>query len=411
VLTIDAPKVVTAGFDLSGIVFYSARNPDGSDAPGENGTFNIWRLNADGTGLAPITSVIADGAGGYRSQWSPDGTEVVFDSTRKLDGTDAPNPNGTSNIWRVHIDGTGLVPLTNATADGAGSFRPEWSPDGAQVVFDSTRNLDGMDAPNENGTSNVWRVNADGTGLTPLTTVTASGADSYDPECSPDGTMVVFHSARDVDGTDAPNPNGTFNIWRVNADGTDLTPLTTATAIGAYSFHPRWSPDGTEIIFDSARNLDGTDAPSPNETSNIWRMNADGTGLAALTSATANGADSRRPQWSADGTDVAFDSGRKLDGTDAPNGAWNIWRVRADGTGLVPLTSATADGAGSFRPEWSPDGAQVVFDSTRKLDGTDAASPNGTFNIWRVNADSTGLTPLTTATASGADSLEPRVSP
>ena len=147
VLTIDAPKVVTAGFDLSGIVFYSARNPDGSDAPGENGTFNIWRLNADGTGLAPITSVIADGAGGYRSQWSPDGTEVVFDSTRKLDGTDAPNPNGTSNIWRVHIDGTGLVPLTNATADGAGSFRPEWSPDGAQVVFDSTRNLDGMDAP------------------------------------------------------------------------------------------------------------------------------------------------------------------------------------------------------------------------------------------------------------------------
>ncbi len=409
VLTMDAPKAVTAGFSPSRIVFYSTRDLDGKDAPSENSTSNIWRLNADGTGLVPLTNATADGAGSFRPQWSPDATKVVLDSTLKLDGTDAPGENGTSNIWRLNADGTDLVPLTNATADGAGSFRPEWSPDGAEVVFDSTRALDGTDAPGENGTSNIWRVNADGTGLTPLTTATAIGADSYDPECSPDGTMVVFHSARKLDGTDAPN--STWNIWRVNADGTDLTPLTTATASGAYSFHPRWSPDGAKIVFDSARKLDGTDAPSENETGNIWRMNADGTGLAPLTSATANGADSRRPQWSADGTKVAFDSGRKVDGTDAPNGAWNIWSMDADGTDLTPLTTATANGAGSFRPQWSPDGTTVVFDSGRKLDGSDAPSQYGTFNVWRVNADGSGLTPLTTATASGADSLEPRLSP
>jgi Tol biopolymer transport system component len=195
-------------------------------------------------------------------------------------------------------------------------------------------------------------------------------------------------------------------------NGTALTALTYGTASGP-SFSPQWSPDGTRIVFQSERKLDGSDAINLNGTVNIWRVNADGTGLIALTNATANGASNFSPQWSPDGTRIVFESGLKLDGSDATNanGTSNIWWVRPDGTGLTHLTNATASGAGSSSPEWSPDGSQVVFSSSRKLDGSDAANANGTANIWRVNADGTALSPLTNVTASGATSSSPQHSP
>jgi Tol biopolymer transport system component len=83
---------------------------------------------ADGTGLVPLTTATSLGANSYEPQWSPDGSKVVFESSRKLDGTDAPNLHFTSNIWRVNVDGTGPTPLTNVTADGAGSGSPSFSP-------------------------------------------------------------------------------------------------------------------------------------------------------------------------------------------------------------------------------------------------------------------------------------------
>ncbi len=392
------------------VVFDSPQKVDGTDALNTNdpysvyGTYNIWRVNADGTGLTPLTNATSADASSVLPQWSPDGSKLVFNSSRKLDGTDASNP--AFNIWRMNADGTGLAPLTRATAARADSAQAQWSPDGTKAVFVSRRNLDGTDAPNTNSTYNIWRVNADGTGLMPLTNLTAARADSTGPQWSPDGTKVVFMSSRRLDASDAPNANFTYNIWRVSADGTGLTPLTNLTAARADSAAPQWSPDGSKVVFDSSRRLDGTDAPNTNFTYNIWRVGADGTGLTPLTNLTAAQADSAGPQWSPDGSKVVFDSSRRLDGTDAPNAnlTSNIWLMNADGTGLASLTTATALGVVSFEPRWSPDGSKVVFRSTRQLDGTDARNPNLTYNIWRVNADGTGLMPLTRATANGVNS-------
>jgi len=142
-------------------------------------------VNADGTGLAPLTRTTARGADSTAPQWSPDGSRIAFESSRKLDGTDALNGNATSNIWVVNADGTGLTPLTRATASGASSFTPRWSPDGSKLVFSSTLALDGTDSGNPNSVVNIWRVNAEGSGLIPLTKATALGVDSYLPVFSP----------------------------------------------------------------------------------------------------------------------------------------------------------------------------------------------------------------------------------
>jgi Tol biopolymer transport system component len=402
--------------DMLRVVFVSPQKLDGTDALNSNesnnvhGTYNVWRVNADGTGLTPITNATATGASSGAAHWSPDGSKLIFNSARKLDGTDASNP--AHNIWRVNADGTGLTPLTHVTAARADCTQPQWSPDGTKIVFASRRNLDGTDAPNTHFTFNIWWVSADGTGLTPLTHATADGTDSTQPQWSPDGTEIVFASRRNLDGRDAPNAHFTFNIWRVSADGTGLIPLTNLTSAHTGATAPRWSPDGSSVVFNSSRSLDGTDAPNTNFTSNIWRANADRTGLTPLTTATVRRADSAEPRWSPDGSKIVFYSFLNLDGSDAPNSnrTSNIWRMNADGTGLAPLTTATALGVVSSEPHWSPDGSEVVFRSTRKLDGTDAPSPNVNYNIWLMNADGTGLKPLTMATASEVNSESPSFS-
>src|SRR5262249_36678555 len=161
-------------------------------------------------------------------------------------------------------DGTGLTPLINTTAKGADSSEPQWSRNGSKVVFTTH---------GEYGTANTWRVNVTSTVRPPLTNPTAEGSGKTEPQWSPDGSTHVFVSPRKLDGTDAPGVNGTYNIWRVNADGTGLTPLTNTTAEGADSLSPRWSPDGSKVVFTSLRKLDGTDAPNSHRTSDVWRVN------------------------------------------------------------------------------------------------------------------------------------------
>jgi len=239
---IDCRPTCSASLGAGSSIVLTAASAAGSD-------FTGWSGACSGT---ETCTVVMDGAKAVSARFSL--PRIVFSSSRKLDGTDAPN---TFNIWRVNVDGTGVTPITGATAAGADSVAPQWSPDGTSVVFESWRNLDGTDSGSFFGTFNVWRVNVDGTGLAPLTRAAAGGADSYAPQWSPDGARVVFYSSRNLDGTDTPNPNFTRNIWRVNADGTGLTPITGATAAGADSVAPQWSPDGASIVFESWRKLMG----------------------------------------------------------------------------------------------------------------------------------------------------------
>src|SRR5712692_7403326 len=170
---------------------------------------------------------------------------ITFGSGRALDGSDAINaPNQTFNIWVVNADGSWTTPLTRFTANNADSFGPVRSPDGSKIAFNSSRALDGSDAANSNVTFNIWVMNADGSGATPLTELTASSATSFVSAWSPDGSKIAFSSGRALDGSDAANSSGAFNIWVVSADGSGATPLSASVAGG---FAPAWSPDGSKI--------------------------------------------------------------------------------------------------------------------------------------------------------------------
>jgi TolB protein len=329
--------------DGSKIAFESSRALDGSNNSNIGSIGNIWVINADGSSAKPLTQLT--NATSLRPIWSPDGSKIAFVSIRALDGSD--NGNSVFNIWLMNADGSGVKPLTQLTARLSDSDQPVWSPDGSKIAFESSRALDGSNSANPIDSGNIWVVNADGSGTQPLTQLTAST--SLQPVWSPNGTKIAYASTRALDGSDADNFS--LNIWVMNADGSGAKPLTQLTAT-TLSDEPVWSPDSSKIAFASSRALDGSNNANPNETTNIWIVNADGSGAKALTQITASGAESRQPVWSPDGSKIVFTSSRALDGSNNlnTNDIGNIWIVDADGSSVQALTQLNANRANSDNP-------------------------------------------------------------
>lgn len=96
-----------------------------------------------------------------------------------------------------------------------------------------------------------------------------------------------------------------------------------------------WSPDGSQIIFGSARG-------------SLWIVSASG---GTPTRLTPDSEANRWPAWSPDGSRIAFRSRRTGNG--------EIWLMTPTGEDAVQLTFGSLGGAS--RPAWSPDGKAIAF--------------------------------------------------
>ena len=260
---------------------------------------------------APATRLTVHDAFDSRPDWSPDGRRIAFNSNR----------DGNWEVYVMNADGSGVTRLTeNDVVDGS----PTWSPDGTRIAFDSTRD----------GDWDIYVMNADGSGVTRLT-----DNDAYDlsPVWSPDGRRMAFQSQRD----------GNWEIYVMNAAGSGVTRLTYNSAQDG---SPAWSPDGRRIAFSSGR--DGK--------REIYVMDA-----AGVTRLTVRDAHDVGPAWSPDGRRIAFTSKR--------DGNLEIYVMNADGSGVTRLTY---NDARDLAPAWSPDGRRIAFHSNR----------DGNFEIYVMNA-------------------------
>ncbi len=248
-----------------------------------------------------------------------------------------------AEIFVMRPDGSDQHQLTH---NDRTDFDPAWSADGSKLTYSSS----GADA-------DVWVINSDGTGEHDVSN-DPNGPD-IQPAWSPDGSRIAFIKQ---------NFDGTSGLWVMDADGANQKPLTDAETINV---HPNWSPDGTKIAFASDR--DGN--------FELYTIAPNGGGLTRLTF-TAEQQDDN-PNWSPDGGRLAFDScvSPTYPCPGSPN--YEIFSMRADGSGRHRLTN---DPSIDWNPAWSPNGVQIVFRSDRSPDGTE---------LWKMNADGSNVVQLT----------------
>jgi TolB protein len=279
--------------------------------------------------------------------FSFDGQDIVFQSMR--DGA------GCDQIYAMRADGTGVRRISSGEGRTTCSY---YTPDKKHIVYASTY-LGGKACPPKPDfsrgyvwpvydTYDIFKANADGTGITQLTTTPG-----YDAEATigPDG-RIVFTSVRD----------GDMEIYSMNAGGGDVKRLTNRPGPDGGPF---FSKDGSQIVFR------GRTLPPGPELSDyqallrdgLWRptslelfvMNADGSQLRQVTSL---GGASFAPFFTPDGKKIIFSSNQHN-----PKGRdFELWLVNADGSGLERVTwNASFDGF----PMFSPDGTKLVFASNR----------------------------------------------
>jgi len=221
------------------------------------------------------------------------------------------------------------------------------------------------------GTPQIWVMDADGTNRRRLTDL-PRGAET--PKWSPDGTLILFAAYLGEDDND---------VFVMAPDGSDVRQLTDGPG---YDGHPSWSADGERIIFNSDRTTPDPAAPWNRRWHEIFSMRPDGGDLRQHTHLRAI---CTYPTFSPDGTRIAY---RKV--TDAPAMTWDltlgtrnseIFVADADGGNETNLTASAAfDGW----PAWCPDGSLIAFASNR-------AGPANVGQIYVVAPDGTGLRQVT----------------
>jgi Tol biopolymer transport system component len=318
----------------------------------------FYRLELDGSDAAGNSSNVAIDTFEVRVGAPVGGSKIAFVSTRDGDVN--------QEIFIMNAaDGSGVTQLT-ATAAGVINRRPALSPDGSKIVFTSTR---------DGGTGGkIYIMNAaDGSAPMVLTSTADLAIDDSMPAFSPDGSKIAF----------ASNSDGNYEIWVMNADGSNPVQLTT-TAAPTINRRPTFNADGSKIAF--ASNSDGN--------YEIYVVNADGTGTPTRLTTTSAPVANLDPAFSPDGSKIAFESDRSVDEQ------YEIWIMDADGSGPVQLTTVPTSLTDHHWPAFSPDGTRIAFDSDRDLDGND--------EIYTMNAaDGSGMTRLTITSGITVDDTNP----
>jgi Tol biopolymer transport system component len=291
---------------------------------------------------------LTHGGENAEAYWSPDGDELILQSTRP--------PYECDQIYRLPLaDPAGMTLVSTGAGRTTCAY---FSADAERIIYSSTHAASAECPPTPDFSRGyVWPIYEsyeiysaapDGSDPRPLT-----DTPTYDAEatvCPVDGS-IVFTSARD----------GDLELYRMDADGGNVRRLTETPGYDGGAFFSR---DCSKIVWRASRPtgqaledyraLLGEGLVRPGELE-IWVANADGSEARRVTDL---GGANFAPYFYPDGERIIFSSNHD----NAGGREFNIWAINVDGTGLEQITYT--EGFDGF-PMFSPDGQWLVFASNR----------------------------------------------
>lgn len=271
----------------------------------------IWSLNVNGSTPVKMTAGVNSSMEDWTPYWSPDGSQMLFQSDR----------DGDIEIY-LFTEATGVVTqLTrNTVEDQYASWSPPLADRKMRILFQRKAKA----------STDLWVMNVDGTGQRALY---AGKKDDTQAAWSPLGDQVAFTSPMDGDSD--------IYLLRVSLSGGVVSavgaPRNMTNHSAGADFSADWAPSGGEFLF--VREPGSRVEALGN--SSLWRMRADGS---AETFIIDNQLIDKQADWSPDGTTIAFVSA--TNGTDA---TWDIWTVDVNGGNVRRITNDTF---GDFQPDW-----------------------------------------------------------
>lgn len=189
------------------------------------------------------------------------------------------------------------------------------------------------------------------TGGTPLKLNDTLGVNEFvvDFKWSPDGTKLAFRAGL-VNG---------FDLFVVNADGSNLRVINAALPAfsGVAGYH--WSPDGTQLLYEADRVTDGQNL--------LYVVNV-GSGIGdegPVSGTLVAGSTISSSAWSPSGDWVLYIADAEVLGQD------ELFAVRTDGSNLTKLSGTMVASGDVHGAKWSPNGSQVAFVADRATSGVD----------------------------------------
>jgi len=242
------------------------------------------------------------------------GNGAMFDSRVAYIAQSGPGSAPTKRVAVMDLDGSNLTYLTTGNTL---AVAPRWSPKTHRLAYTSFEGNEPHVVIVDPGNDKEQAVLPGGT--------------SFAPAFAPDGQSLAL----------SITVNGNTDIYAVNADGSGLRRLTTSPAIDTEA---EFSSDGKQIVFSSDRS----------GSQQLYVMDADGTGQRRISFGSG---EYGSPAWSGDGKRIAF--------TNINGGSMRIGIMNMDGSDQKLLTSGPYDS----QPTWGPSSDHVMFERKNAATG------------------------------------------